>query len=132
MVAAFKHNGRWPTAADQALRHGGEVWCVNGHFALRVFAVRVKAHGQHHGLRCELVGGDQRLIKRLEEGGRIAAMRQWNVQVEARSNTFAYFAGVTRYNGVKIEWVSVDADVENVVAVVKNLLNALSVVHINV
>ncbi len=79
MVATFKHNGRWRTATDQAVRDGGEVWCVNGHFALRVFAVRVKAHGQHHGLRCELVRGDQRLIKRLEEGGRIAAMRQWNV-----------------------------------------------------
>jgi hypothetical protein len=83
VVATFKHNGRWRTATDQAVRDGGEVWCVNGHFALRVFAVRVKAHGQHHGLRCELVRGDQRLIKRLikrlEEGGRIAAMRQWNV-----------------------------------------------------
>ena len=132
MIAAFLDDQRRQPDRADGLAKPAEALRRDIHLRLRVFAIDVEAEREHQRIGLKAFECGNRVPELVEEHRFRRAMRHRQVHVQAQAVARAALVVKAGDDRVEVGRIAVDGDVQHVGAVVEDLLDALTVMHVGV
>src|SRR5699024_10489931 len=132
VIAAFLDNHGRQSKRTNGIAQTLKARRTDRDLGLRVFHVDIKAQTQYQRIRIVYLYGGQGFLEPVKEDGLGRIMGHGKVQIEAHSLACATLIFKARDNRIEVGGVPMDGDIDDVITLIEDLLNALPVVHVRI